>query len=195
MTAYATFSNMKPTKRNATYQDVLDAPEHRVAEIVDGDLYTSPRPASPHAHAASTLGMDLGSAFQRGRGGPGGGWILVEPELHLGSHVVVPDLAGWRVEQMAEVPAVAYFELPPDWVCEVLSPRTAALDRMRKLRVYGEQGVGHAWLLDPLRQSLEVYRQHDGHWLLAQTFLEESPVRAEPFDAIELALQDLWLVR
>lgn len=184
---------MKPVKRNATYQDVIDSPEHRVAEIIDGDLYTSPRPASPHAHAASTLGMDLGGAFQRGRGGPGGWRILFEPELHLGAHVVVPDLAGWRIERMPQVPAVAYFELSPDWVCEVLSPSTARLDRIQKLRIYGEHGVAHAWLLDPLHRTLEVYRRHEEHWLLAQSFVEDSPVHAEPFDAVPLELAALWL--
>ena len=37
----------------ATCQDVLDAPAHRVAEIVDGILHTQPRPAMPHALARS----------------------------------------------------------------------------------------------------------------------------------------------
>ena len=80
----------------ATYQDVLDAPAHRVAEIVDGTLYTQPRPAPPHAVASSRLGFDLGGPFDRGRGGPGGWWIIDEPELHLGEDILVPDLAGWR---------------------------------------------------------------------------------------------------
>ena len=110
-----------PARRKATYQDVLDAPDHVVAEILDGDLYTHPRPAGPHTEAASVLGMDLGGAFHRGRGGPGGWIILDEPELHLASDVIVPDLGGWRRERLAAVPDAAAIELPSDWACEVLS--------------------------------------------------------------------------
>ena len=97
----------------ATYQDVLDAPAHLVAEIVDGTLHTHPRPAPAHTLASSALGNDLGNPFQFGRGGPGGWWILDEPELHLGDEVLVPDLAGWRRERMEELPDTSYFPLAP----------------------------------------------------------------------------------
>ncbi len=130
----------QPTARPATYQDVLDAPEHLVAELIAGVLRTQPRPALPHATAASVLGMDLGGPFQRGRGGPGGWWILDEPELHLGEDVLVPDLAGWRRERVPTAPKGAYQELAPDWVCEVLSPSTLQLDRMLKLPRYARAG-------------------------------------------------------
>lgn len=179
--------------RKATYDDLVAVPEPLVAEIVAGRLYTNPRPASPHGHAASTLGMDIGSAFQRGRGGPGGWWIQLEPELHFDQDVLVPDLAGWRRERMPEVPLVAAFELAPDWVCEVLSPTTQRLDRAAKMPVYARVGVGHVWLLDPLQRTLEVYRREGAHWLLVATHGGEVPVRAEPFEAIELELEALWL--
>ena len=100
----------------ATYQDVIDAPAHRVAEIVDGTLYTHPRPAPPHTIASSVLVGELNPPFHRGRGGPGGWWILNEPELHLGEDILVPDLAGWRRERMPEPPDTAYFSVAPDWV-------------------------------------------------------------------------------
>ena len=111
-----------PAKRRATYDDLLAVPDTLVAEILDGNLVTHPRPAAPHARTASRLGMDLGSPFDRGRGGPGGWIILYEPELHLHADVVVPDLAGWRRERMPEMPVGPAFELAPDWACEVLSP-------------------------------------------------------------------------
>src|SRR6266498_4100841 len=98
-------------KRRATYDDLLQVPSHRVAEIVDGDLHVSPRPASRHVLASSRLGSELGPPFDRGRGGPGGWWILFEPELHFGEDVVVPDLAGWRRERMPAIPDVAFFTL------------------------------------------------------------------------------------
>ena len=183
----------EPAKRGAGYEDVLAAPDHLVAEVVGGDLYTTPRPAGPHAKAASTLGMDLGTAFQRGRGGPGGWWLLDEPELHLGGDILVPDLAGWRRERLPSVPDAPYFELAPDWVCEVVSQSTGQLDRARKLPAYARDGVGHAWLVDPRQETLEVYALSEGRWVLLATHAGDARVRAEPFDAIELELAALWL--
>lgn len=182
-----------PAERRATYEDVLAAPEHLVAELVHGALITSPRPAAPHAYAASVLGMDLGSPFQRGRGGPGGWWILYEPELHLGPNILVPDLAGWRRERMARVPDVPYFELAPDWLCEVLSPSTEARDRTDKLAIYGAAGVAWVWLVNPALQTLEVLERRDETWVLRASHRAAAKVRAEPFAAVELALADLWL--
>ena len=93
----------------ATYQDVLDASAHRVAEIIDGMLYTRPRPALAHTLASSALGNDLGISFQFGRGGLGGSWIPDEPEFELDGDVLIPDLAGWNRERIPEVPGTAYF--------------------------------------------------------------------------------------
>ena len=178
--------------RRATYQDVLDAPTHRVAEIVDGTLYTHPRPAMPHALASSALQSDLSSTFQFGRGGPGGWWIIFEPELHLGEDIVVPDLAGWRRERMPDYPDTAYVNLPPDWVCEVLSASTRRLDLQEKRPVYAREGVGHLWLVDPADRTLEAFELHDGQWLLIASAKDDDPVSIRPFDAITFSLGDLW---
>ena len=179
-------------KPRATYEDLLKVPDEKVAEIVDGELYVSPRPPAPHALAATVLGVDLGGPFHRGRGGPGGWWIVHEPELHVGEDIVVPDLAGWRRERMPEFPKTAFFTLAPDWLCEVLSPSTERLDRARKLRVYAREGVGHVWLVNPEARTLEVYRSAEERWLLLATHASDAIVRAEPFDAIELDLLPLW---
>ena len=187
-----TLSGMAP-KKPARYVDLREIPDTLVAEIVEGELVVSPRPAIPHAVAASGLNGDLNGPFQRGRGGPGGWWILSEPELHLGADVLVPDLAGWRRERMAAPPNAPAIELPPDWICEVTSPRTGALDRVRKMRLYARAGVQHAWLLDPLQRTLEVFRLERGAWLAVQAWMGNERVRAEPFDAIELELEALWL--
>lgn len=175
--------------REATYDDLLKVPDHLVAEIVDGELFTSPRPASPHAFATGVLFADLTQKFQRGGGG---WWFLVEPELHLGGDVLVPDIAGWRKQRMPFVPNVAAFTLAPDWICETLSPTTARLDRYRKLPRYARYDVGHAWLVDPLERAVEVYRLENEHWSLVSTH-EESKILAEPFDGAELDLAELWL--
>ena len=182
----------QPARRPATYQDVLDAPPNQVAELIGGTLYTHPRPASPHARATSTLGIELGGPVDRGRGGPGGWVILDEPELHFGDDVVVPDLGGWRRERMPQMPEVAFFELAPDWACEVLSPSRADYDRDVKLPVYARAGVPHVWLVEPALQRLEVLRLGRGGYRVVETCHGDEAVRAEPFDAIELPLGALW---
>jgi Uma2 family endonuclease len=182
-------------RRKATYDDVLAAPPHMVAEVVDGVLYTQPRPAMPHAQAASVLGEELGPPFKRGKGGPGGWIILYEPELHLGAgpDIVVPDLGGWRRETLPELPDAAYATVRPDWACEVLSPGTRRLDRTKKVPLYAREGVGHVWLVDPEAQTLEVMKLDGGSYRLMGTHAGDERVRAEPFDAIELELAALWM--
>lgn len=180
--------------RDDLYEEYLQVPAHLRAEIVGGTLYVSPRPAPAHANAASVLGGELSGPFQRGRGGPGGWWILFEPELQLDLKApTVPDLAGWRAERMPDLPETAYFTIVPDWICEVLSRSTEKLDRDEKLPYYAHHGVRHVWLIDPLDKRLEVYTLGDDRtWRAVRTFEGDAPVRAEPFTAIELELAALW---
>lgn len=183
-----------PAKRRATYEDLLAVPEHLVAEIIHGQLFTHPRPAAPHTVAASVLGSELTGPFHRGKGGPGGWVILDEPELHLSkAQILVPDLAGWRRERMPRVPMhAAAFELAPDWVCEVLSPTTAATDRADKMPIYASEKVTHVWLVDPILRTLEVHRLDGETYRTLLVWRDQAVVRAEPFDAIELELSALW---
>lgn len=182
-----------PARRRATYEDLLEAPRDKVVELVHGALHVHPRPAPPHAAAASALGEELGPPFKRGRGGPGGWLILDEPELHLEEHVLVPDLAGWRRERLPGVGREETFlTIAPDWVCEVLSPSTEKVDRSEKLPIYASQGVSHVWLVQPLQRTLEVLRREGARWLIVDVFADDAVVRAEPFDAIELNLSVLW---
>jgi Uma2 family endonuclease len=181
----------KRLKKGATYEDLRRVPDHFVAEMFDGELYASPRPAVPHSHASSVLGAKLGGPFHRDD--PGGWVILDEPELHFGDDVLVPDLAGWRRARMPRVPAEAYLTLAPDWICEVLSASTETLDRGKKLRIYAREGVVHAWLVDPLAHTLEVMCLEAGRWTLLGKHEGDLGVRAAPFDAIELELGDLWI--
>jgi Uma2 family endonuclease len=183
---------VSPVQRRATYADLLGVPENQVGEIIDGELFTQPRPAAPHARAASRLGIDLGGPFDRGKGGPGGWIILYEPELHLHGDALVPDLAGWRRERMPEMPHAAAFELAPDWVCDVLSPATQSHDRIKKMRVYAREQVGHVWLVDPSAQTLEVYARASDAWLRCQSLQGAEKIRALPFEQLELDLAALW---
>ncbi len=181
-----------PGTRPATYADLLALPEHVVGEIIAGELIVSPRPAPRHAVASSVLGGEIGPPYHGGRGGPGGWWILDEPELHFGDDVLVPDLAGWRRERMPVVPDTAYFTLAPDWICEVLSPSTARLDRASKLGVYAREGVRHVWLIDPIQRLLEVLRLEGQQWTIVAIHANDDEVHADPFDAIVLSLRLLW---
>ncbi len=188
-----TVARVPPFDRRATYEDLVALPDNLVAEIVDGELHASPRPAPRHAVAETAVGMLLGNPFHFGRGGPGGWWILAEPELHLASNVLVPDCAGWRRSRMPSIPEKAYFELAPDWLCEVISPSTASLDRTRKLSVYAREGVPRVWLVDPLARTLEVLLLMAGRWTIVASHAGHETVRAEPFGEVELALADLWV--
>jgi Uma2 family endonuclease len=182
----------KSRPRPATYADIEALPPHVVGEIIYGALHTHPRPAPRHSVAAIRLGGEIGGPFDRGRGGPGGWIFMIEPELHLGPHVVVPDLAGWRRERLTPFPETAYIEMPPDWLCEVLSPSTQSVDRTDKLTVYAEHGVAHCWYVDPIAKTLEVLALTSGKWLLAAAFKNDEPVTAPPFEVHTFPLGVLW---
>ncbi|WP_375743249.1 Uma2 family endonuclease [Corallococcus interemptor] len=179
-------------KKPATYADLEALPEHVVGEVVAGELYASPRPAFPHLTAASFLMGLLGNPFVFGLGGPGGWYIVSEPELRLGDDVLIPDLAGWRRERLPKAPKVAALSLPPDWVCEVLSPSTRLLDREVKLPVFAREGVGHVWFIDPVLRTLEVFRLESGQYVQLATHSGTDSVSAEPFEAVALKLAVLW---
>jgi Uma2 family endonuclease len=174
------------------------APQEMVAEILDGELHLSPRPARPHANSATLLTSLLTLPFRVGSGGPGGWVIISEPELHLGPRPdkLVPDIAGWRREHMPDAlggdEAPAHYDLAPDWVCEVLSESTRRRDKGPKMRIYAREGVRHLWHLDPLARTLDVFRLQGGDWLLVHSFAGEERVRAEPFGAIDLDLAVVW---
>jgi Uma2 family endonuclease len=184
-------------KTRATYEDLKQVPDTFVAELIDGELVTTPRPAIPHARATIALAMDLFGAFDRPPGDPplpGGWWLLFEPELHLGADVIVPDVAGWKRTRMPALPNAAAFTLAPDWVCEVISPRTAMVDRTHKMRIYVRERVGHLWILDPVLRTLEIFRlETDDRLVLVGQHANGDVVRAEPFAAVELALSRWWL--
>jgi Uma2 family endonuclease len=181
-----------PPSRPATYDDLVALADNLVGEIVDGVLYANPRPSVRHAIGSSALGGTLLPPFQFGDGGPGDWWIIDEPELHLGEDVLVPDMAGWHRERMPEIPEGHVFSVPPDWVCEVLSPRTARLDRVKKSPRYARAGVSHLWLLDPIARVLEVMARRDKDWLIIGLHSADDIVRAPPFDAIAIDLLRLW---
>jgi len=183
-------------RRRATYEDLLAVPEHLVAEIIDGELITSPRPALPHTLAASAIGAALFTAFHGPPGGAGagpGGWVILdEPELHLRDDVLVPDLAGWRRERMPVVTGAAAVRLPPDWVCEIVSPGSARLDRLRKMPIYAREGVAWMWIVDPTPRTVEIYRLSSDGFVVVPPASPDEALHAEPFGAVALDARRWW---
>ena len=182
------------SRKPSLYQQLLALPEGLTGEIINGQLYTQPRPAWPHSLAGSRLGADIEGPYGRGRGGPGGWWIIDEPEIHLvlDTEVVVPDIAGWRRERLPAPLTGHKIPVAPDWVCEIFSPSTRSRDREEKMPLYARYGVRHAWLVDPKTRTLEAYEQMDGQWHKLGVFRDGDPVSVAPFDAITIHLADLW---
>src|SRR6266540_3344871 len=179
-------------KTGATYEDLVRLPENMIGELIDGELYASPRPSGPHTRFTSALGMLIGSRYDLGINGPGGWWILDEPELHLGRHVLVPDIGGWRRERMPQIPTSHIFSIAPDWVCETISPGTARLDRQKKLPIYAEHEVSYAWLADPLQRTLEILQLVGSRWTLLAIYGGNDVFSAEPFPLVEIDLAVIW---
>jgi Uma2 family endonuclease len=179
-------------RETATYADLEQVPENMVAELIDGDLYAWPRPSGPHTVAASRLGADILIAYDRGRRGPDGWWILDEPELHLDAQVIVPDIAGWRRERLPGIPRNQVFSIPPDWICEVLSPSTAHVDMKQKMPIFAAHGVSWAWIVDPERRTLRANQLVGGSWVVVAVFHDGAKVIAEPFPEVEIDLAWIW---
>ncbi|KOR30255.1 hypothetical protein TI05_14280 [Achromatium sp. WMS3] len=177
------------------YAQLEALPANMTGEIIDGSLIAQPRPAGPHCYAGSVLGAGILPPYQQGRGGPGGWWITIEPEVHFvrDIEVTVPDVAGWRKERMTQYPRSHRYEIVPDWVCEIASPSTEATDRTRKMPLYARYGVQYLWLVKPLLKTLEVYQLNNGKWLNVDNYKDDDKVSAVPFQEIVIQLQDLWI--
>jgi len=182
----------EPVINPATYEDLKKVPANRVAEILGGRLITHPRPAPKHAVASSSVGSKIAPPFHHGDGGPGGWWILDEPELHLGDHVLVPDLAGWRRENMPKIPETAWFETPPDWICEVISPSTARYDRLEKRDIYATFKVPYLWFIEPDNRTLEAFELQNEKWTLIATRANDDEIAIDPFAEVPFLLGALW---
>lgn len=184
----------RPAHIQCLYEAIEALPEGVIGELINGQLHTQPRPAGPHALVASNLGADLINPFSRGRGGPGGWWIIDEPEAHFirNKELVVPDVAGWRRERMPSVPEDQRFEVVPDWVCEVLSPSTASKDREVKMPLYARYGVDYAWIIDPRTRCLQAFERRGEDWFEVATFGSGEAICAPPFQAVTLEADAPW---
>jgi Uma2 family endonuclease len=181
-------------REKAVYTDLLDIPENMIGEIIDGELVVSPRPSRKHIYAGSMLGGEISPRYAFGRGGGPGDWVILdEPEISFGESILVPDLAGWKRERFPVEEPHNWISAVPDWVCEILSPHTALVDRAQKMPIYAQHQVSHAWLIDPILQTLEVFRFESGKWMVLGVYAKSARVRVEPFSEIEMDLGLLWL--
>jgi Uma2 family endonuclease len=181
-------------KKRAVYEDLYTIPEHMTGEIIGGELVLTPRPSRFHAYSAASLGGRLITPYQFGEGsGPGGWVILIEPEIGLGEDILVPDLAGWKRERFPVRESHNWISIPPDWLCEVLSPGTAGKDKIKKMPIYAQSRIPYVWMVDPLEKTLEIFRLESGRWVVAGLYGESDRVRGEPFLELEIDLGSLWL--
>ena len=184
----------EPAGKRAVYEDLFGIPENMTGEIIDGELIVTPRPSQKHVYAASSLGNLVGPPYQLGRGGGPGGWIILdEPEIQLGGNILVPDLAGWRKERFPQSEETNWISVVPDWVCEILSPSTIRVDKVKKMGLYAEHGVRHLWLIDPSARTLDAFELASGRWVVLGTYVENDKAKAQPFGEVEIDLGNLWL--
>jgi Uma2 family endonuclease len=187
------FSLRRDLGRPATRADLEALPPHLKGEIIDGELYVQPRPRAVHANVEGAIIDDLRGPYHRGRGGPGGWWILPEPGIELpGSPEFSPDVAGWRRERLPRLPDTEAIQVVPDWLCEVLSPTTRGYDLVTKRRFYARIGVGWLWYVDVEARSISVSRLESGVWLEVAVHGEGECVRLEPFAEVEIDLAAWW---
>lgn len=181
-------------RKLATVEDYLAQPENRRCELIRGSIVDKVEVTAEHALTQVSTSSALRGPFQRGPGGPrgpGGWWFFTELEVQLGDELFKPDVCGYRREQCPEPPKGRPVRLVPDWVCEILSPSNPERDRVEKLQSYFAARVGHYWIIDPVIGTLEVLRRLDLAYAVVLTAHRGQRVRAEPFDAVELRLDEL----
>jgi Uma2 family endonuclease len=184
----------EPANKEATYSDLFDIPENMTGEIINGELIAAPRPSRRHVYASTSLGGKLTPPYQFGEAnGPGGWIIIIEPEVGLGRNILVPDLAGWKRERFPVAEDHNWISTPPDWVCEVLSPGTAKIDKTGKMSIYAQHTVPYLWFIDPLAKTLDAFRLENGKWVVVGLFVGSDTIRIAPFEEAEIDLNALWL--
>lgn len=183
----------EPAKKISTYDDLYRLPDNMIGEIIDGEIIASPRPSRRHGYTASTIGDEIGPAYRLGRGGPGGWIIIDEPEIAFGENILVPDLAGWKKERFPVEEEHNWISVVPDWVCEIVSPSSAGIDRVTKMGIYARHRVPHYWIIDPIGKTLEVLENNNMQWSIIGSYAGDDKVQADPFPAIVIDLGSLWL--
>ncbi|MCY1060669.1 Uma2 family endonuclease [Nannocystis sp. SCPEA4] len=184
---------MATARKLATYDDLLAYPSEVKTEIFDGEIHTQPSPLPGHGRAQLALGRYVGGPFDGDTQDPDGWWILQEIDVRFDGHNVVrPDVVGWRRARLPDPWGMRPIDVVPDWICEVLSPSTEKVDRVRKQHLYARHGVPYYWLVDPAERVLEAFVLDGAQWRIAGTYDDTALARIPPFDAIELPVGRLF---
>jgi Uma2 family endonuclease len=184
----------EPARRPATWEELLATPDDgRIYEVLAGNLEAQPRPRPSHGRTQALLAGELSGPFDRGRGGPGGWWLVIEPDVELDAHnIVAPDIAGWRRERMPVFTDERPIAVRPDWICEVVSPSNRRRDRGPKADLYQRVGVPHYWILDSEERTLEAFENRSAAWVRLGAWSDGDSARIPPFDAISLEVGGLF---
>jgi Uma2 family endonuclease len=171
----------------------LALPEGVRAEILDGEIVVQPSPTPAHQSTIGEIYAELRGPFQRGRGGPGGWWLIQDVDVEFGPHDVVrPDVSGWMKDRVPVFPAERPVRHRPDWVCEGLSPRTAVHDQGDKRALYQRARVPWYWLVDPLNRTLTVLRLTSEGYVVEHVAGDSGSAALPPFEAVEIDLASVF---
>jgi Uma2 family endonuclease len=182
-----------PAKRLATYADLLVLPGDERGEVIGGEIVVQPSPTPAHQSTIAEIYAELRNPFQRGRGGPGGWWLIPDVDVEFGVHDILrPDISGWRRDRVPGFPAERPVRHRPDWLCEGLSPRTALHDQGDKRAIYQSAGVPWYWLVDPLNRTLSVLRLVPDGYVVDQVAGDQGIVALPPFEAVTIDLASVF---
>jgi Uma2 family endonuclease len=182
-----------PAKRLATYADLLALPGDAHAEVIGGEVIVQPSPTPAHQSTIGEIYAELRNPFQRGRGGPGGWWLIQDVDVEFGAHDVVrPDISGWRRDRVPAFPAERPVRQRPDWLCEGLSPRTALHDQGDKRAIYQRALVPWYWLVDPLNRTVSVLRLVPEGYVVDRVAGDQGMVALPPFEAVAIDLASIF---
>lgn len=183
----------EPAPRLATYAELLALPGEVRAELIGGHIVTLPSPTPKHQSTIGSVYAELRAPFERGRGGPGGWWLIPDVDVQFTAHDVLrPDISGWRRERVPEFPAERPIAACPDWVCEGLSPASAVRDHGDKRVIYQRAGIAWYWIIDPFNRTLNVYRLTADGYVLEVSVGDRGAARLNPFAEVELELDALF---
>ena len=182
-----------PARKLSTYSDLLALPDDTRAEILNGEIIVEPSPTPAHQSTIAEIYAELRGPFQRGRGGPGGWWLIPDVDVELGPHDICrPDISGWRKDRVPGFPAERPVRHRPNWLCEGLSPRTAVLDQGAKRVLYQRAGVPWYWVVDPLNRTLTVLRLVEDAYVVEHVAGDQGRAALQPFESVEIDLGSLF---
>ena len=156
-------------------------------ELVEGDIRVSPSPTHEHAYTLSRLLRILGNYIELHDLGV----IMSDTDHELTSWTVRrPDLYFFSKERMnlIETP----IRHPPDLAVEVISEGSVRTDRKEKFAAYQDFGIGHYWLVDPLRRTADAFRLKKRKYVAAGSGKGNDTVKFPPFEDLTIALRELW---